>query len=600
MASELQKEWEEKINRAKAIKKDWKEQFKVDLGVAYFEGRQRPNNVPEDEWITVNKIYSQIKAQLPSLYSIDPYFYVKLKKSFSPDAQSIQEFQRRGAVRQDLLNYFKGELDLKNKARLSIQDAFFSFGVSKSRHSSRLEKNPDKGKPLVGEDGKELLDDGGKPITEPDSIPVDEQFHLSRVHPDNLLFDEDAGPLEDSWGWIAENIKTTREQAEKDPRFKKKDIDKVKGQEPDNEKKTVLQKWLDLGKDEKKPEDIISYWEIYDLKKQKWLIVAEGAEDVLMEPDKLPPGVKDHPYELLMFTPRDKSPYPIPPVYPALDPQKEFNLSRSRLLTHRKRFNRKYEVIVPMLADEGEADKLITGDDGTLIKVQAHGAINPIKDAPLDQQTLIELGYLANDVVEAMGAHDAARGIASADSATEAGILEQRLDVREGDALSQVVDFVIGTAQKLDRLIVANMTKEMAIRITGPQGEIWTEVDPETDLEEINGEFEYTVNVGASTPRLPDIERAQWTAFISQVVIPMPHILTAPNFMKRMAEMFHIEDEAALEELRQIGLEIMSQKMPMPGNGGGSQPAEGNPAAAIMGMATGALGGNNNGGGSQV
>ncbi len=84
---------------------------------------------------------------------------------------------------------------------------------------------------------------------------------------------------------------------------------------------------------------------------------------------------------------------------------------------------------------------------------------------------------------------------------------------------------------------------------------------------------------------------------MSQVIIPFPHVLTSPSFMKKMGELFHIDDENALEELRQIGLKMMSGEMPMPGNGG-SQPSENNPAASVIGQAMGALGGNNNGGGA--
>jgi hypothetical protein len=98
---------------------------------------------------------------------------------------------------------------------------------------------------------------------------------------------------------------------------------------------------------------------------------------------------------------------------------------------------------------------------------------------------------------------------------------------------------------------------------------------------------------------LPDIERAQWIAFLSQVVIPFPHILTAPSFMNRVAEMFHIEDEAALAELAHIGSQIISGAMPMPGGGQGGGASD-NPVAAIMGAALGPQGGNTNGGGSPM
>ena len=270
-------------------------------------------------------------------------------------------------------------------------------------------------------------------------------------------------------------------------------------------------------------------------------------------------------------------------------------MTRSRILTHRKRFNRKYEVVVSKLEDEDiEMEKLENGDDGTCIRVMANGAITPIKDAPLDQQNLLEIRALDNDIVEAMGTPDLARGIASADSATEAGIMDSRLGIREGDRVSMVIDFITTIARKLDMLVQAHIDEDEAVKIVGPQGEEWVTVK-KSDYEEIEGEYEYTVNLGAMQPRLPDIERAQLTAFISQVVMPFPAILTKRALVQRFAELYHIEDDAFIESLIQLGQQVVSGQLPGPGNQGGGP--SNNPIAQIMGMAGGAGGGNANGGG---
>jgi hypothetical protein len=63
------------------------------MGRQYFEGMQNPGE-PDNEWITVNKIYAHLMAQLPTLYSVDPYFYVKLKRSFSPDPVQIAVYEQ--------------------------------------------------------------------------------------------------------------------------------------------------------------------------------------------------------------------------------------------------------------------------------------------------------------------------------------------------------------------------------------------------------------------------------------------------------------------------------------------------------------------------
>jgi hypothetical protein len=616
MASDLQKKWEERISRAKKKRKAWEDEFRTQLGRDYFEGRQNPG-YPEDEWITVNKIYSHLQAQLPLLYSMDPYFYVKPEKfhgTLQPqDLQALQAGQTPQAIadlgikcrgRQGMLNYLKKELRLKEKARLGIQDAHFEYGVLKVRRASTLEKDPRAGKPIMGEDNKPLKDpDSGEVLKYPDVKPVNERYEWLRVHPCDLLFDEDAGPLEDSWGWLGQHRVISKADALADPTFNRKAVRSAKGKERsdrDKEKTGIVSTLVDRitrTADDKNESLFLDIWEIYDLKKREWLTVCEEADDLFIDPATTPKGIEKHPFSILRFTLRDNSPYPIPPVSPALDPQKEYSLSRSRLLTHRKRFNRKYEVVVTKLTNPDEdLSKIESGEDGTLIPVNAPGAVNPITDAPLDQQNLQELMLLNTDMVEIFGTPAAARGVADADSATEASILDKRLEVREGDRLSMVVDWIIESAKKMDQLVQTHIDRDEAVKVTGPQGEFW-QLIREDDYEQIEGEYSYGVNLGASQPRLPEIERSQWIAFLSQVVVPFPHILTAPGLMKRMAEMFHIEDEVAIEELRQVGLKIMQGMMPMPGGGGGGGPSE-NPVAAVLGAAMGPMGGNVNGGGA--
>lgn len=598
MPTELQKKWSGRIARAVKVRDEWASQFKIKMLRDYFEGKQNPG-VPEIEWITINKIYSHMMAQLPMLYSMDPYFYVKLKKSYSVDPENIAKWEAKGKTRSAMLNYLKVELELKAHARLAILDAHFQYGVLKLRRASDSEEHPHAGEPILDDNGKPLVDeDSGEPMVYPDNKPVNERYELDRIHPDDMLWGEDSGPLQKSWPWVGQKICMSKAEALEDQRFSRKAINSIHGRSKNADEPqravSLVERFTSPKKDA--DEEYIDFYEIYDLKKREWLMHADGAEDLVVKPKSCPKGVEKHPYAFLRFTLRDASPYPIPPVFNMLDPQKEYNLARSRILTHRKRFNRKYEVDVNKLENpDNEISKLEAGDDGTIIRVMAPGAVTPILDAPLDQQTYTEIALLNNDMTELSGTPDNARSIASADSATEASLLDKRLEIREGDRMSMVVDWITEAAKKLDQLVQQHIDRDEAVRITGPQGENWVNV-LESDYEAIEGEYEYSVNVGASQPRLPDIERAQWIAFLSQVVIPMPHILTAPNVMKRMAEMFHIEDEAAVEELRQLGLKIMNGQMPMPGGQGGG-PSD-NPVAAIMGAAGGAGGGNVNGGGA--
>jgi uncharacterized membrane protein YgcG len=611
-ATQLQKDWENRISRARAVREEWAKEFRVEAARKFFRGAQNPG-WPADEWITINKIYSHLRDQLPVLYSVDPFFYVKLKRSFSVNPFDVAMFEQRGKIRQSYLNYLKGEVKLKAKIRLAVLDAQFEYGVLKTRYAADESQNPDAGNSILAEDGETaLLGDDGAPLIEPDTVPINERYQVNRVHPKDFLWDEDAGPLDDKWAWVAERILLTDEDVEKDPLIKKAIVREAPPASEEDIQGETSQRGLNrlFARGEQKtrrrrggksrPDDdkrIWVAWEIYDLKHKQWLKIVEGASALIIDPREVPNGIEGHPYGILRFMLLDDTAYPLPPISQAIDPQKEYCLARSQLLRHRKRFNRKYEVVTPALEDESELTKLETGDDGTIIRVKQLGTINPIKDAPLDQGNYTEILALSNDMVEILGS-PAAEGLQRADSATQASLLDKRLDIREGDDVSSVIDFTIDVGAKLDQLVQANISRDEAVRIVGPQGEQWEMVRVE-DFQAINGEFEYSVNVGATLPRLPQIERAQFLALL-QVLASFPHLMTSPALMKHLSELHRIDNDQMVQELMRIGQQIISGQVAGPGGGGGSKSgvSENNPIAAILGQALGAGGGVSGGGGA--
>lgn len=595
--STIQSEWEARINRALEVKTAWEERFRVKLSRDYFEGRQNPGWPPE-EWITVNKIWTHLQTQLPMLYQIDPYFYIKLRRSFDPNPFQMVRFDQSAKIREAHLNWLKTARNLKPKARLGIQDAHFAFGVMKVFHISDETENERAGEPILGDNEEPLIGDDGEPLIEPDIIASNGQFRWYRVHPDDFLFDADAGTLDDDWHWLAERIVMTPDQAKADRRLDNRAVetaDKMSmeaAEHPERERKGLARLFSSMEKPKEGDRQVIVGWEIYDLERRNMLFLLQGAERLAMPAGALPPGIETHPYSILRFALRDKSPYPIPPVSQALDPQREFNQSRSGILRHRKRFNRKYEVLENM-KDE-ELDKLEVGDDGSYIKVPQLGSVNPIKDAPLDAQNYTELLALNRDLVEIFGTPDEARGIASADSATQAALIDRRLEVREGDRLSLVLEWVTDSGKKMDQLAQVHLTTEQAVQVSGPQGDRWELVRPQ-DFTEIAGEFEYTVNIGASQPRIPQIERQQFLAFLN-ILVSAPWLALSPALLRQVAEWHHIDDERIITELMKI-----AQKLTGGGQTDGTQQGSGSqagvgeqrPISAILGAATGGQPGSN-------
>ncbi len=579
---DLAKTWIERIDAAVAKHEEWFKQFKVEVGRLYFDGVQNPG-VPEAEYYTKNEIYAQLEGLLPTLYSLDPYFYVRLKRSFSPNPMDIALWDQMGKTRQSMLNYLKGELDLKTKARLGILDAHFAYGVIKVHYRANEVENPEAGQPLLDDDEAPILGDDGDPLRQPETYPVDERYALTRIDPDDVIWGATDGTLPDKWTFIAERVRMSKAEAENHPLISKSRLKDIQTKSRDQDEK---EKQGGNESGTPKEDEVYVFWEIYDLKAKQWLMLDEDKKSFVIEPRPLPTGVEDHPYAILRFTLRHKSPYPNTPVSHVVSPQRELNEARSKVLVHRKRFNRKYEAMAQWLGDDPDMElaKLESGEDGTVLvnnSPSGQRAVYPIQDAPLDPQTYMEIRNIKLDIAELMGLAPEQGGLIRAESATQASLLDQRLDLREGDRRSIIIDWLKVIASKLDQLVQANITRDEAVRITGPEGEAWKEIRS-ADYQDINGEYEYAVNVGATQPQIPALEFNQLMTFL-QVVAAFPHVLTSPRLMKFIFDRLHIEDEQLIQELMSIGKQIVSGQVQPPGGGGGSQAgvAENNPITAL-------------------
>ena len=563
-------QWLEKIGRAQKIKEDWRNRFRVSLGYEYFDGVQRPPHVPQDQWITINLVYSTLQSMLPVMYRTDPYYYVRLARSYSPNPMDIAAYDLKAGIRQAMLNYLTHELNLKAKARMSIMDSFFQYGVVKVVHTQDTVENEHAGNEILYEDGTPMLDEMGMPMLEPESLPANEAYKILRIHPDDYLVDEDAGPLDDSVSWCAHRIKMDLEEVRNDKRYRKKARDIVQATESREQYQQDREKAkkgtaFSPGDEDVEP-DVVVIYEIYDRKKDEWLVVAQDCPECLITPEPVPPGIEGDPFVDLRYTLRNDSWYPIPPVSQWLDPQQAYCERRSKVLVHNKRFNRKYTLNAGGFEDpERAAQQLADGDDGTVILSHAPGQhIWPVQDAPLDMQVHTEIAYARGDFNELSVGPNQRGNTQGVASATEAGILEVRAQVREGDWVSTTTDFLTMLGRKLDQQVQANITADQAIRVRGPEGEHWHQVRT-SDYDEIRGEYTYTINVTNRLPQIPEVERAQWNGFLG-ILAAAPFLARSFQLLKETAQKFGLENDPMLQELHQ-----MAQQMPLPGQPGAQQ-----------------------------
>jgi len=512
--SEVQSVWEARIAEAERHKEDWKKKFSCDILEAMYNGDQKPDDW-EGSWFTLNLMFSSAKVLKRNICPRYLKVNLRLARTFVSDPNMIQQLQALIKIRQAVLQYIFEKEGVWREGREAYQNALYQFGVLKCGYEADLISNENAGGILFDRNGNILRDNDGIPLQEEEYSVEKETFFVDSVDPDCFLVDRYCrNNLDKTGSWCAQKIFMSLEDAKAEPLFRKKIVENLSASSLEEGEKLLLQtnerfraKWeWDAGAYLPENEIVVAY-EIYDMKNNEILTLIRGADDVVRGPEPMPPGIYKHPFTIIKFYEKKNSFYPIPVMYNWIGPQTEYNLTRNQIATHRKRFNRKYGYIDTYI-DPDELEKLKVGGDGTLVKFNHAGAVEPIKDAPLDQAVYFETKALKEDFMESSGVGEIQRNIASADSATEAEIVERRARESEVDEHEAMMGFIGEVAKNLHSSIEANITQEGAVETIGPAGVQWVSFGPE-HFQEIAGEVVFTAEVQSDSKMTLQVERAQ-------------------------------------------------------------------------------------------
>jgi len=231
-------------------------------------------------------------------------------------------------------------------------------------------------------------------------------------------------------------------------------------------------------------------------------------DDFLLD-GPMPPGMEHGPYRFLKFT-EDMGTewYPIPDGIDMALLNQEYNVTRSQMMIHREHTKSRYMETPGAFETEGadadeERAKFAHGPDGVTIKVSGPNALLPAPKAQLDQSFFAAIPNIAADFNEIAGMPGESRGVADADTATQASILAVGAETRNSDRrdnqvaafLSQIGRMLLMSAQanaELDSLVLERVTQE-----AGMPPFLARRVTP----EELKGEFEVEVAVGSTQPK---------------------------------------------------------------------------------------------------
>jgi len=549
--------WIDRVERAAKKRKAY---FKtIKKYKKFYDGEQwGDKKVTLKDKTTVNLIFAHIKSQIPFLYFQNPKWYVR------PKGIHKAQFAENARLAEMMLNYYVEEnlrISLKKQIRLAILDAFFAFGVIKTGYIADFETNKNFGQPKVlGEDeaGKPIYDvseSGEMIIDEEEEIVTNEAFYARRVSPAQMLFDPECENYFEDGRWIGQEIIKSYHDVKNSKLYKN-----TSTLEPSYFAKTgyPLDKtdgayWEDGVPEVKEDVSRIKLYEVYDLEHDKLIVFAEGHDKFLRYED-IPDGIDGSPFSFLRFNESPDEMYPLSDIKSLKPIQEEYNVGRAMILTHAKRFARKYGYILEKFAgdDPGkEIEKLKDPEDGALFQVNElplKGVIEPLNDAPLDSAVYANFEQTKQDFREVGGATEHERGLVERrKTAYEASKIAGAASIRKQDRGSLVEDFCSEIGTKLLQSMQANLTLGMVVEIVGEEGvKQWQTVS----REDIVGEYNVGVTVGTSAPRTPEFEKRDLLELI-QVLAQLPREVILPKInvgglIQEMLKLYPLVDARAI------------------------------------------------------
>jgi hypothetical protein len=617
--------WKDRISRAKKLREDWENEYKVKELENYYLGKQAEHGER-----VFNHFLATLKAELPELYFTNPTFMVRSQPGKSSPADETQVARAEGVLQSIAAH----DDNLEMSGELATMQLYFRIGVLKTIYDPALEPNPQAGKPIFQHlaDGSPVLDDQtqepvplidpqtGGPLVEPDFIVSDEVYRWEWVDAKKMLL-PDEGPDQRKWSWLGEEIIVPLEQAKADDRFPAELRTQFKSnvsRDPTKDKERSITD----------PEDdaLFKYCECYEIRQKRWYIYADGQDfDEFLIDSPIPAGIEDHPYSILNgFNPimgPEPSPWPLPEVSSWRPIQAEYNTRRNQITEGCGRSARKVYYDESTFYDETAAiGALQSSKDMEAVKLNS--TTKPPVTVPDPGQTpdlFADVTLLQNDWLRVTGQTSANLGSPDSRTATEATFAQRASNARTIAKRNMIIRWMRSAGKKMLQLVQQTMTVDKWVMIRGLNDlevqkyaqevyginpvmlqmlpnikdilverlakQIWVPVTREELI------FEATVDVipGSVRPRTLDLERQEWLELL-KIVGTFPQLLLSRELLQETATKYETITPKMIDELVALGPRMMMAAQATAGRqgdnsqGGGAGPTpEQNTLTAMAG-----------------
>ena len=461
----------------------WRKMFKGDHWGSI--GRKMDNTT--NDLVVVNYVYSILKSVIPQTYYQDPHFDVYVNdpatmgKMFTPEMLKLQlpdgtmpildELLKREQLTEDALNEKWGQLKIKQTMkRIQLDQLIMGFGAGKLGWSTQTKKDYDKPNMETGQEYTER-------VTE------DDAFFL-RVSTQDILFDTSAKHF-DEMRWLATAYWLPAEMVKE--RF---NIDG--GLSPVS---IVDQKLIrKFDEQQRQAFEMVRIWEFQDLGEDKFYYMADGQDKYL--------NVVDNQYDIgfntKIFSVNDVPDeiLPISDVSQIEDLNMELNKTRTQMLNHRRKLQRKILAEKDSFKTQEEFNKFMNDDDMQVCEMKS-GALSGNKVLIVQPGILPPDFYHIDEInkddiyqVSGTGANQlAAEGLVSK-TATEANIIEKNANLRNKERVDKLDDYCEGLARDL-LTIMQKFPKKTSFR--NREKQVWIKYSD----KDLKGDHSVSIKIGS-------------------------------------------------------------------------------------------------------
>jgi len=335
------------------------------------------------------------------------------------------------------------------------------------------------------------------------TVVTEDRPFVERVSPFDIFVDPDATSMRDI-KWIAQRIRRPLKEVQADKRYQKQARSEVKG--------TTRSRYSSNEPHDKKIQDdshsYVDVYEFYNLQSNEMSVFADGGEQFLIKPHKMPYGF-GHPFVMIRNYDVPDHFYPMGDLE-AIEPlQRELNETRTQMMNHRKRYSRKY-LYKESAFDVDGRNALESDYDNVMVPVSADeplsNVVAPFPAIVTPPEFYNQSEMISSDVEYVTGVSEYQRGGLPEirRTATEAAIMQDAANARAADKLATIEGSIQEVAYRLVALAQQYMTGEQVARVVGKDGvPIWITFD----RDYISGEFDFEVEAGSTAPNNESFRR---------------------------------------------------------------------------------------------